>query len=688
MQKSFSNQSLIMDSFSIKINPQYVKETCETEIIDGKKCKLHEVQKRIKLDFKQLPEFTIITAPTGTGKSYAFPFPVLNAKKAPKDIDDVTIVRGLIVLPTNALISELTASFKKTYKQLNIAELTGPELNKYDVSGHNRWKKALEIVEENDLVITNPDLINYAMHGGYHQWAWNNNTGATRFTSFLDKFNYIIFDEYHLYDEAQIANILTMVKLRKLFLKHYDVVKGDINGVRFLFVSATPEAGLKKIFEQEEFDYEEIIEEIVSDANNARVIHGALEVVFAESKNVLVLIRANIPELQEIIKTQKILLILDRLRDVQELAKELKPYFKGYTIYESTGYVAKSENHNEKIKAAKLIIATNKAEVGVNYDVEYCIMQPGKYFQNFVQRFGRVSRGDLTGKIIVSIADKFSRLKRKLKRKSQYDYYDFLDLMREQLQGREFYTKRVPMYIGEYIWCISNRIRRHQEYDVSQYFQRRLNETDFFKSRDAQRFYLLQNIHKKICAIMALALKKKISQTYWDDEVKKLEHRHPRTWEWATWWKNYIDTYLTFRDGSKVVKIYDRIKGEELAYSLDWILQHKVIEKKEVIQTEPYEVVKYTVGNLKEQDKDIQYTVSTLPNAGMTRNNLLAYSDMFELEKVFKASVERIYAKVKNGIEPIDELQTILCKEILPLAITFDRKRLKIEAIENDDMFM
>ena len=104
-----------MDSFSININPQYVKLTEEQEMIDGKICYLHEVQKRIKLDFEQLPEFTIITAPTGTGKSYAFPFPVLNTKSKPNDFDNEE-VRGLIILPTNALISELTASFRKTYK--------------------------------------------------------------------------------------------------------------------------------------------------------------------------------------------------------------------------------------------------------------------------------------------------------------------------------------------------------------------------------------------------------------------------------------------------------------------------------------------------------------------------------------------------------------------------------------------
>src|SRR5690606_4754068 len=120
----------------------------------------------------------------------------------------------------------------------------------------------------------------------------------------------------------------------------------------------------------------------------------------------------------------------NRLRDVQELVQELQPFFKGYTIYQSTGYVSKTENHSVNIKSANIIIATNKAEVGVNYDVEYCIMQPGKYFQNFIQRFGRVSRGDLEGKIIIAIDDTFSKYKKAFKDVVNKNYYEFLDLIR------------------------------------------------------------------------------------------------------------------------------------------------------------------------------------------------------------------------------------------------------------------
>ena len=105
-------------------------------------------------------------------------------------------------------------------------------------------------------------------------------------------------------------------------------------------------------------------------------------------------------------------------------------------------------------------------------------------------------------------------------------------------------------------------------------------------------------------------------------------------------------------------------------------------------QTEPYEIVKYVVGDLKDRDKDLQYTVSTIPNAGMQGNNYLSYREIYQLGEVFEKAVERIYDKVRKGVEEHDRLQVELCKLLSSLAKSFDRKRLKIEAIENNDTFL
>lgn len=675
----------MLNSFKISIKPQYVKHTDVKERFpDGKEHYLHEVQKRMKMDFKDFSEITIITAPTGTGKSYAFPFPVLEAKKR-KDFfeerDDS--IRGLIVLPTNALINELTENFRNTYPEITINQLTGAELDKQGVKGFDRWEKALEICDKSDLVITNPDIINFAMHGGYHKHNWTTKTGTKEFHNFLEKFEYIIFDEYHLYDEAQIANILTLIKLRKLLLR--------FRSIKYFFVSATPEQGLKEIFTDEGYEFEEFIEEIVDDPHKARIIHGMLEVEFVESKDFKDITFQKIDAIKDELKNQrKVLLILNELRSVQELSEILKAEIPNNIIYKSTGYETKGIDTKSFVKNANIIVATNKAEVGVNYDVEYCIMQTGKYFKNFIQRFGRVSRGDLNGKVIVLIEETsvFNKLRRAFKEQETVGYYDFLNLIRPSFQERKFYAETIPFYIGEYMWCIQNNIRMNQEYNTWEYLVRRMNEEHFFKGKVYYRYNLLREIDDIICVMVANALyKSKISKSHLKADIKKL-HPDSTAKSWFLWWERYQSTYFTFRDGSKIVLIYDDFYKKELEYSLDWILQHKEILNIEIISKGNYEILKYTVGSLKDRDKDIQYEVNTIPDIGAKENSFVSFKEIYNLQEFYYNAIEAILKKNKKGIDKINVTQVQLCEKLTELGKTFSRKRLMIEKIEINNSFL
>jgi len=659
-----------MNKLSVFIKPQYVKQTDVKERFpDGKEHPLHLVQKRMKLDFESFPYFIILTAPTGTGKSYSFPFPVLNSiEKNGKHYG----IRGLIVLPTNALIEELTINFQKTYSDLNIIKITGKTLDALLKKGFNRWTEILELCAKADLVITNPDIINYAMHGGYHKNKsdfWKNKTGRREFVNFLEKFTYIIFDEYHLYDESQIANIWTLIKLRDLFLQ-------DNNKIKYLFASATPEKELKIFLEEQNCKVEEIIEEITSDNKNARAIHGRLEVEFHLSSDIQPLIDNKLEEIeQELKRNIKVLLILNNLRAVQILAKKLTTRFPNSIIYQSTGYGPKEEDHNEKIKNANIIVATNKAEVGVNYGIEYCIMQTGKFFQNFVQRFGRVSRGDLEGKVIIGVDNIiFNKIQKCFQDSENLDYYSFIERIRNILQSKNFYSKIIPFYYGEYIWCIKRNIRYHQSYNTRTYFNTQLSASDFFKQGHAySRYKLLSEIDQLI------------------QEMRKRYGNGPITKQWYQWWENYLTTYLSFRDASKIVVIIDKDQNIETRYSLDWILQNKEILDIQVEEKGKLKVYKYIVGALKEKDKDIEYTVTTIPNIGAKENDFLSYDDIVNdknLKRYFKKAIVRVEDRVRKGIEPIDELQRQLIQKLKLLELTFNKKRLKIDNIEGNDEFL
>jgi CRISPR-associated endonuclease/helicase Cas3 len=652
-----------MNKFTIKIKPQFVALTTEKEVFpNGQTCFLHEFQKRMKLDFDGFQDFTIVTAPTGTGKSYAFPFPVINAKKSPKPFDEGRI-RGLIVLPTNALIDELSENFSKTYPFLNVKKITGRTLDELAVKGFDRWSKINELCKGNtDLVITNPDIINYAMHGGYHQNAWQN-TGRNNFYNFLEYFGYIIFDEYHLYDEAQIANLLTLVYLRDIFLQ-------ENNKIKFFFVSATPEKSLKDLLINKGYQVEEIIENIVEEENHSRAIHGLINVEFCSPLNQKVPINEYRSEIKNIIDSGKrVLIVLDKLNEVQLLSDDLAAQFPESVIYQSTGYTPKTENQQQKINEANIIVATNKAEVGVNYNVEYCIMQPGKYYQNFVQRFGRVARGDLEGKVVVSLDNvKFNSLKWIFNGCDEVNYYDFLEKIRFVIQSKKFYSEKVPYYMEEYIWCIEKNLKKQKgTFYVVQYFIERLNEENFFKNAESySRYRLFYEIDKLIFTL-------------------NKSFNGPISKAWNDWWNNYLNTFLSFRDNSVVVQIIDQQLNIELSYSLEWILQYKEIINIEEVDCNTYTIKRYTVGKLKERDKDIQYVVNTIPSIGAKENEFLSPKEILDLPRVFEKRIGVIRDKNRRGVDEINRKQIEILDKVKLLSKTFDRKRLNIINIYNND---
>lgn len=656
-----------MDKFTIKIKPQYVKLTDEKEIFpNGMECFLHEVQKQMKLEFEKFPEFTIITAPTGTGKSYAFPFPVINSKKNLKPFDEGKI-RGLIVLPTNALIDELTENFSRTYPFLKIKKITGRTLDEFAVKGFNRWIKVIELCKGDiDLVITNPDIINYAMHGGYHQNTWQN-TGRKELHNFLECFGYIIFDEYHLYDESQIANLLTLVYLREIFLN-------ENNRIKYFFVSATPEKELKEILINKGYDVVEIIEEIVEDSHNSRAIHGAIEVEFRSVPDISLLVLEYMDEINKaLVFGKRILIVLDKLNEVQLLAEKLVSYFPNQQIYQSTGYVSKEDSQQDNIKRANIIIATNKAEVGVNYNVEYCIMQPGRYYQNLIQRLGRVARGDINGKVILCFDNvKFNSSKKVFQEAKVVTYYEFVDIIKSVVRSKKFYSERVPYYQGEYVWCIEKNLKNQNgAYNSFQYFKKRLMEENFFKNKEAySRYKLFSKIDKCIYAL------------------NKAFPQGPTAKAWGDWWKHYLNTFLCFRDSSIVVQIVDKTLNIELLYSLEWILQYKEILDIEEIKHENYSIKRYTVGNLKERDRDIQYQSNTIPSVGAKENEFLNQKEMFDLSNIFETRVDNIREKNKKGVDRINQMQLELLEKIKLLSKTFDRKRLNMVSIQGNDQFL
>ena len=125
--------------------------------LKGKKYILHTFQKVFYSDLSNLPTVTVVIAPTGAGKTFAFILPIIYARH-----HNYLPPRGLIIAPTNALVEDIYNSFKEEAK---IEKITGSTLQKH---GIERPKELLNRVKSANIIVTNPDIVNFVIHGGYH----------------------------------------------------------------------------------------------------------------------------------------------------------------------------------------------------------------------------------------------------------------------------------------------------------------------------------------------------------------------------------------------------------------------------------------------------------------------------------------------------------------------------------------
>ncbi|MCD6528026.1 type I-D CRISPR-associated helicase Cas3', partial [bacterium] len=413
---------------SIKIKPQYIEYSNTTY----KNFKLHKIQE-IFYKYDELSEINIIVAPTGTGKTFSFALPIINKKK------EKWTFKGLIVSPTNALIRDIKENIKKRFPEIRVGEINSVVLDRFNVKGPERFKMILKIINENEIVLTNPDIINFIIYGGYNYYK-----GIREFPEIFEKFNFIVYDEYHLYDEEQIANILTLILLRKSLIS---------KEIKFIFTSATPEKGLEEFLKEHNIPYFKYEEKI---SKRGRKIHGEINLNFIR-KDILQFISENKDFIYKYIRNnKKVLIIFDSLRKLKEFKES--NFFPELKMVELSGYTTKQETE-VKTQDCQIILGTNKIEVGVNLNVNICFMEEGRYLRNFLQRFGRVARGDNNGEVFV-FCNKIKPLFLKLLRQ-EYEYYDFLDIYQNLKKDREFYHQSLPKYIGTFLYAIYVGIKNY-----------------------------------------------------------------------------------------------------------------------------------------------------------------------------------------------------------------------------------
>lgn len=629
-------------SVSIKIQPQFV-ETSQ-EIFRGRR--LHKIQ-QVLLQYDDLSELTIISAPTGTGKSFAFPLPIVQFREATSGFSKR---RCIIVSPTNALIEDMEKEYTTNFPELNISKLNRQKLDELNAKGPDRWNMLLQVIKEHEVIITNPDLLNFALFGGYYR-----HKGQKEISEIFAYLDYFVFDEYHLYDEEQIANILSWIAIKKALIA---------KPVKFIFASATPEKELNEVLKSQGFSPVEIIETISEkETPDSRKIHGEIEVTFLNNSSPFQYLLSSADVIHDFInRGERILVIFEKMVDLRKARSEIENRFCNVAVSEVSGYFTKS-GVQEKPGEAALVLGTNKIEVGVNLDVSICLMQTGRYFANFVQRFGRIARQGKDGKAIVFLENKIREIEEAFSGKEILSYYDFIEQCRsiELLSDNKFYSEKIPRFLGAYYFVIAKNIK---DYATQRLFMKNLR----MDGQIGFMFGVMKKIEKAINNIERINTK--------TGKRFNFDFRN-----WKKWWEIFLSTFKYFRASSPNVLVRDLTFGNQgiiTKYSLEWTLKNREVVGEESVNGERCLVVSCFL----EGKQELQYYVESLPVYKLSEDTLyLQQKEKYCLKQAFESRIAKIANNFYQENTIFNNAARNLIIEVEKLNCVMSEKRLVINDI-------
>jgi len=508
--------------------------------LNGKKYSLHPFQEIFYSDLHKLPIVTAVTAPTGAGKTFAFMLPIIYAKSQ----NSVTPPRGLVIAPTNALVEDMNNTFKDIVK---VEKVTGSTLQKH---GIERPKELLEKVKSANIVVTNPDIVNFVIHGGYHTGSSGRRRHILNFqdwTEFFGKIDYIVVDEYHLYDEEQIANILVWLMTTEKFFD-----------IKWFFISATPEPILLKILNEQRIEYEEIRQKL-ADSERSRVIQGIQKIQFigVSRSNSLYKWLFNGDKIRDEVKDRifkatktgkKAFFLFNSLREAKMAENKMRRIFSKEKIGVNTGFETRQKYFNFDPEKYDIILTTSKAEVGVNYPVQLAYIDSGRYLRNFLQRVGRIGRGDKESEIYcITSVPVVENIKRYLKNNANVSYYEFIDVLNRSFEDLKLKEERIPVFVGALLWSV----------------------------------YIALGSYKRKSSISGLTEKFPYSKILFklDAQIEKAKRNMDEdVYEnLKIFWDSFKSSFRRFREDSIQWKVF--YKSQETEYNIIWVLDNAFTEE-------------------------------------------------------------------------------------------------------------
>lgn len=365
---------------------------------------------QVRLLDESLP-VRIFAAPTGAGKSYAF----VRAASLGKRVLFVVPTRRLAQNLARSLIESLVAGGTLPEEAAErLAVWTSDETARLAGAMPGLRVGPLRIAQARDarggpnMVIATPESIAFqllrASSAGHGSTPFN----VADFTCF----DHVVFDEFHAIDARGFGLCVAVATL----------CAGLPNGPKLTFLSATPvdltpvlvDAGIDPILIAQ--GREAVVTGETHATVGMRALHGDVTLRFVEAENVASLLEAHEAEVRACLESgRQVVAILDSvetlLRSKDRVAAFLdrigvppKRRLAINSVDDSTrgaedGLFVRDRNADPL--AFDVLLATSSVELGVTFRAGLLVMDPGHDALAFVQRLGRVARGDEPGLVIV-----------------------------------------------------------------------------------------------------------------------------------------------------------------------------------------------------------------------------------------------------------------------------------------------
>jgi len=323
-----------------------------------------------------------LTTPTGSGKtlgSYAY---AINHQ-----------VPAFGVYPTNELIRDQERALKPWIDPGGAYRLLRIDSRQLD-----HWQDALDkqqhattfetLMHWRPTILTNPDILFYTFFGLYH----GPEGLSQRLFTLLGQYRLFIFDEFHLYNVKQMADMAYLVATLHTINPDYGRV--------FIFASATPESPARDWLRDHLRLPVEVLEGEASDAPDARTIAYPLQLTLLPAdlrhwKGVETLLEY-LPTLQTFIgeyPEARLVTILDSVAGAVEAARALRELFPDKPVGEVHGL----SSEQERVEAIRrpFTVGTSTIEVGIDFKDQAekdVLIFEARTAAQFIQRFGRLAR--------------------------------------------------------------------------------------------------------------------------------------------------------------------------------------------------------------------------------------------------------------------------------------------------------